>query len=50
MLITGGGLGGLVGTRLAASRGALNVVFSGVTTVVAIYMLARMAHTQTNEE
>jgi uncharacterized protein len=39
--------GGLVGTRLAgrlgAHRGALNVVFSGVTAVVAIYMLARTA-------
>jgi hypothetical protein len=39
--------GGLVGTRLSgrlcASRGAFNVVFSGVTTVVAIHTLARPA-------
>ena len=49
VFIAGGGLGGLVGTRLAgrlgAHRGALNVVFSSVAAVVAVYMLARTALT-----
>ena len=43
--ILGGLGGGLVGTRLtwvlAARRGALNMVFAGVVTIVAVYMLLR---------
>jgi uncharacterized protein len=47
VFIGGGGVVGLVETplasRLGASCGALNVVFSGVTAVVAIYLRARTA-------
>jgi uncharacterized protein len=45
LFIAGGVLGGLAGTRLArnlaAKRGVLNMAFSGVIVVVAIYMLGR---------
>jgi uncharacterized membrane protein YfcA len=45
LFIAGGIAGGLIGTRsarlLAARRGALNVVFSAVIIVVALYMLVR---------
>jgi len=45
LFIAGGIAGGLLGTRLAqylsARRGALNMVFSAVIIVVALYMLAR---------
>ena len=45
LFIAGGVAGGLLGTRLArhlsARRGALNMVFSAVIIVVALYMLAR---------
>jgi uncharacterized membrane protein YfcA len=45
LFVAGGIAGGLIGTRsarrLAARRGALNIVFAGVIIVVALYMLAR---------
>lgn len=45
LFVAGGIVGGLFGTRLArhlsARRGALNMVFSAVIIVVALYMLAR---------
>jgi uncharacterized membrane protein YfcA len=45
LFIAGGLAGGLIGTRsarrLAARRGALNMVFAAVIIAVALYMLAR---------
>jgi uncharacterized membrane protein YfcA len=45
LFVTGGIVGGLIGTRsarhLAARRGALNIVFASVIIAVALYMLAR---------
>ncbi len=47
IFIAGGALGGLIGTRsahrLAAHRGMLNTVFSGLIAAVAVYMLIRSA-------
>lgn len=47
VFVAGGALGGFAGAktahRLAASRGTLNIVFSGIIAVVAVYMLIRSA-------
>jgi hypothetical protein len=47
MFLAGGVLGGLPGghaaRKLGDKRGVLNVIFAGITTAVALYMLARVA-------
>jgi uncharacterized membrane protein YfcA len=41
--VLGGLPGGYVACRLGSRRGALNVVFAGIITAVAFYMLVRVA-------